>query len=988
MADKLTSDKVREARKNFLLMKGKTQQEVQEYVDLGDDELLRQVEMQKSLDAEKVAKKRQNQKRNIQRLNRKRMDARKAGEDPDKVNPPYEISHPHKSRQTSQTRLDKAIDLVVDQQKADSGVLATELNISVADAEELLYQMTKLGIIEKEGLGYKVLKPPLSSEKSYSRNEPWTSAEEQKIIDKNLESAPKNVGFIPSEDASLDETEDRRRYTAQRKQASEQDRRGKLNRFYRWLETKDGIEWAEDQVLFSDGWFDDKDGIEYLNSNSGKRFLKTAAGKKYTALRIDDESRKQLLSVREDVHLKEPTIAQIEAGISKDLKGMPNRRIPDSALTLPPGKRRTRAALDRARQELQDQPPSVHRLAPDPTQYTRAQIEGYGQPPPDRITQKYDRKIFRPLTREEVKLVLENVGKLESGEFKRILKEKGMSPPVSLSRSLRERAKTLPENGDVLVSALTAARNTAVRVFTGDLAPIKGGVSADLTDYKLSKIQAIFDLLRNMESGNKYFEGPQNIKTIPNPPGRRYSNKGEHARFNFRHKQSAYHLSDPTPHVGTDITVADSYLDMRNFFKNVVGWDDYKLAHSMYDFSLNGAGRIQKEFLADVGLLKRTNYRWVLNHSSVAKRNPKDHYGGKYGSKADLRHDRPQWFPSDMKEGEAIVSEQNNIWPPNGDPTFAKQNALPSSPTIYYKQPWKDRQGVYTEGKSKGRSKVAQGTDIFRLVWDYEITPEAYASFEQMKNLLQFENKDSFGEKDAWMGHDSRNFLQAVNTTNLPYQQRNITNILNLQIDASSLFPSSLQIQEDNSIVLKEDAEPIKIKLPEGQDKLALPTDEYTDLRRLEKSEQRKQEVPLPEQATKVYTPQEMKARLQEKAAEKRKAQADRLRPKPAAQSAETDLSRRKFILGQSQKGSPSLPDPKNVQQPMKPAAEPAPKMPSLRSAQPVRPLTEGGQRSGRPVPPVPGTGKPTTPTGGGSGGSWFSNRKRPKYQEGGFITF
>ena len=91
MADKLTSDKVREARKNFLRNRGKTQQEVQEYVDLGDDELLRQVEMQKSSDAEKVAKKRQNQKRNIQRLNRKRMDARKAGEDPDKVNPPYEF---------------------------------------------------------------------------------------------------------------------------------------------------------------------------------------------------------------------------------------------------------------------------------------------------------------------------------------------------------------------------------------------------------------------------------------------------------------------------------------------------------------------------------------------------------------------------------------------------------------------------------------------------------------------------------------------------------------------------------------------------------------------------------------------------------------------------------------------------------------------------------------------------------------------------------
>jgi len=282
--------------------------------------------------ADKLTDAEKRKKRNIQRLNRKRMDARKAGEDPDKVNPTHEIPHPHKNRQTSQTRLDKAIDLVVDQQKADSGVLAMGLNISVADAEELLYQMTKLGIIEKEGLGYKVLKPPLSSKELYSRNEPWTSAEEQKIIDKNLESAPKNVGFIPSDEES------RHRYSAQRKQASEQDRIGKLNRFYRWLETKDGIEWAEDQVLFSDGWFDDKDGIEYLNSNSGKRFLKTAAGKKYTALRIDDESRKQLLSVREDVHLKEPTIAQIEAGISKDLKGTPIRRIPDSALTLPPGK--------------------------------------------------------------------------------------------------------------------------------------------------------------------------------------------------------------------------------------------------------------------------------------------------------------------------------------------------------------------------------------------------------------------------------------------------------------------------------------------------------------------------------------------------------------------------------------------------------------------------------------------------------------------------
>ena len=105
-----------------------------------------------------------------------------------------------------------------------------------------------------------------------------------------------------------------------------------------------------------------------------------------------------------------------------------------------------------------------------------------------------------------------------------------------------------------------------------------------------------------------------------------------------------------------------------------------------------------------------------------------------------------------------------------------------------------------------------------------------------------------------------------------------------------------------------------------------------------------------------------MKTRLQEKAEEKRKAQADRLRPKPAAEPA------------------PKMPSLRS--------AQPAPKMPSLRSAQPVRPLTEGGQRSGRPVPPVPGTEKPTTLPKGGSEGSWFSKRKRPKYQEGGFVTF
>jgi hypothetical protein len=52
-----------------------------------------------------------------------------------------------------------------------------------------------------------------------------------------------------------------------------------------------------------------------------------------------------------------------------------------------------------------------------------------------------------------------------------------------------------------------------------------------------------------------------------------------------------------------------------------------------------------------------------------------------------------------------------------------------------------------------------------------------------------------------------------------------------------------------------------------------------------------------------------------------------------------------------------------------------------------MQPLIEGGQRSGqRPVPPVPGTTKPTGRVGGGAGGA--GGTKRPKYQEGGFVTF
>ena len=139
------------------------------------------------------------------------------------------------------------------------------------------------------------------------------------------------------------------------------------------------------------------------------------------------------------------------------------------------------------------------------------------------------------------------------------------------------------------------------------------------------------------------------------------------------------------------------------------------------------------------------------------------------------------------------------------------------------------------------------------------------------------------------------------------------------------------------------------------------------------KGKEEKKEVPLPEQLrvpvnkptqeskpTTVYTPKEIQERLQRKAEQRREAQANRPLKKEPVQ--------------QPQKAPPA------------PKVE-APKIPPLRSAQPAQPIIEGGQRSGqRPVPPVPGTAKPTGRVGGGAGGA--GGTKRPKYQEGGFVTF
>jgi hypothetical protein len=509
---------------------------------------------------------------------------------------------------------------------------------------------------------------------------------------------------------------------------------------------------------------------------------------------------------------------------------------------------------------------------------------------------------------------------------------------------------------------------------------------------KFIKFQALFNLIENVNKGNEIYS------MNPSPL------EGQHSA---------------------------SYLNMHNFLKNTLEWSSSELSPAE-DFSGNGGGDfLMQHWLLEQGLLKIKSSKWVEDSVSSYYRFDKDKAKKPITPKG-LETEWKSDMLSRIVEGEEDYrGEGSPYWAENIRKKF-EAGALSAQETVKiggFARKFADEYENHPAGV-RVHGRLDPENEGFWLYPDGtrkkipEITKEQFENYvnkavKKVKKQREWTKKENAriekewgwvhdyrgkglgseyfpsGSKDGQKTHLQQQKLRAFQGTGpkIPIKVKKVTQkvkignywhggtryrkttkyyVLEHEYEVNPNFQKLLpiileKVEQGRPHAFLEDMSKVSnIESP----KLISPelSKEVDDV--LSKAEQiappPEQEVPLPEQATKVHTPQEMKARLQEKAAEKRKAQADRLRPKPAAQS---------------------LPDPKNVQQPMKPAAEPAPKMPSLRSARtglpiPEQPRTEVGGRS----PAGPGTKKIT-----GGGGKRIMRRKKPwedfTMSKGGFVT-
>jgi len=376
--------------------------------------------------------------------------------------------------------------------------------------------------------------------------------------------------------------------------------------------------------------------------------------------------------------------------------------------------------------------------------------------------------------------------------------------------------------------------------------------------------QAMFNLIGNVRKGNKIYKASLYSEPV--------MMLDEDRPFNKNPKQ-----------------FSASYIEMRKYLKNTLGWTQEEIEQAK-DFSRAGGSKAQTYWLYQQGYLDVADSKWV------------DVFPDK---------DKPmqKMFPAGAPDGERTVLELQFI------ADFIKLSnsgeyeiSGPKIPVTYKKVTIKEENGTY----ANGRKKYKKVTKFYRLENTYEINEEQRPQIEELHRRIE-----------SGQPEDS--------------------------------IENTLKVYDKDSALASDPA----LK---------------KEVERLKREEEERKDVPLPEQANKpttVYTPEEIQKRLQEKSEQRRKAQADRLLKKEPVQPTAKPIER-----GPAR---PALPPP---------AAEAAPKIPPLRSAQPAQPIIEGGQRSGqRPVPPVPDTARPTTPTGGGSVGLG-PTRKRPKFQEGGFVTF
>jgi len=283
----------------------------------------------------------------------------------------------------------------------------------------------------------------------------------------------------------------------------------------------------------------------------------------------------------------------------------------------------------------------------------------------------------------------------------------------------------LPTEGKDLLNASDFYNVEARDIFTGKKGPklsktgwMRKGQQHphyDFFEYNATKVQGLIDLVENIKKRNKYFEGPIGRQQLKIPP------RG--ARYFTQRPIPTRGLIEPGP---SELTVSKSYMQLRELIGNIFEMDKDNLDLSIYDYSLNGGSAVQKQWLVDMGLLKKVNPKWVEVSHFDKDTKPKDHYTDKLG--------RPRWFPAGAPDGESLVLQPHFIFPADGDIRYARRGILPSLIDIYSKKTTREKIGKYTgeegAGLSKGRPKFRQFTKIYKLEYDYEITKDAFRSKE------------------------------------------------------------------------------------------------------------------------------------------------------------------------------------------------------------------------------------------------------------------
>jgi len=159
---------------------------------------------------------------------------------------------------------------------------------------------------------------------------------------------------------------------------------------------------------------------------------------------------------------------------------------------------------------------------------------------------------------------------------------------------------------------------------------------------------------------------------------------------------------------------SSSFIAMRNFFKEHSNWDDDKLK-ILRDYSNEGAREIQKQYLSELGFLKKVNPRWVDMYPNNIK--------PMFGNNVYMKKLFPVGGPDGEVEGNL---EQDSISELSEEGTTLSQKSrlLPKLKVTMRKETSKTPIGIYTDPSKTnyGNTKFMKRTKYYKLEHDYLVT--------------------------------------------------------------------------------------------------------------------------------------------------------------------------------------------------------------------------------------------------------------------------